>query len=63
MTRKKACVIGWPVGHSRSPLIHGYWLKLHGIDGSYEKCPVEPGAMCKLFLRKAQFFAAQTPKK
>lgn len=33
----KACVIGWPVKHSRSPLIHGYWLKKHGIAGSYEK--------------------------
>ena len=26
MTRK-ACIIGHPVGHSRSPLIHGYWLR------------------------------------
>ena len=34
---KRACVIGWPVEHSRSPLIHGYWLKEYGIDGSYTK--------------------------
>jgi shikimate dehydrogenase len=34
---KRACVIGWPVEHSRSPMIHGYWLKRHGIDGGYEK--------------------------
>lgn len=34
---KRACVIGWPIEHSRSPMIHGYWLKLHGIDGVYEK--------------------------
>ncbi|MTD94942.1 shikimate dehydrogenase [Hyphomicrobium sp. xq] len=33
----RACVIGWPVEHSRSPLIHGYWLKEYGIDGSYTK--------------------------
>ena len=39
---KRACVIGWPVEHSRSPLIHGYWLKLHGIDGTYTKRPVRP---------------------
>ncbi|MFN0193133.1 MAG: shikimate dehydrogenase [Aestuariivirga sp.] len=39
---KKACVIGWPIAHSRSPLIHGYWLKTLGIEGSYEKVPVEP---------------------
>ncbi len=39
---KKACVIGWPIGHSRSPLIHNYWLKKYGIDAVYEKKPVEP---------------------
>ncbi|NJM28882.1 MAG: shikimate dehydrogenase [Rhizobiales bacterium] len=39
---KKACVIGWPIAHSRSPLIHGYWLRTLGIEGSYEKVPVEP---------------------
>lgn len=38
----KACVIGWPISHSRSPLIHGYWLKQLGIDGSYTRQPVEP---------------------
>jgi shikimate dehydrogenase len=36
----KASVIGWPIAHSRSPLIHGYWLKQHGIAGSYEKIAV-----------------------
>jgi shikimate dehydrogenase len=38
---KKACVIGWPIGHSRSPLIHNYWLKKYGIDAVYEIQPVE----------------------
>jgi shikimate dehydrogenase len=33
MTR--ACVVGWPVEHSRSPLIHGHWLRRYGIAGSY----------------------------
>lgn len=41
----KACVIGWPISHSRSPLIHGYWLKQHGIDGSYTRQPVEPASL------------------
>lgn len=41
MTRR-ACVIGWPVKHSRSPLIHGYWLKKYGIDGSYTREAVTP---------------------
>jgi shikimate dehydrogenase len=39
---KRACVIGWPVEHSRSPLIHNYWLKLYGIPGAYEKVAVKP---------------------
>lgn len=41
----KACVIGWPIAHSRSPLIHGYWLKQYGIDGSYQRQPVEPAEL------------------
>jgi shikimate dehydrogenase len=38
----RACVIGWPVSHSRSPLIHGHWLKQHNIAGSYVRQPVAP---------------------
>ncbi|MBI1180713.1 MAG: shikimate dehydrogenase [Alphaproteobacteria bacterium] len=34
--------MGWPIGHSRSPLIHGYWLKRHGIDGYYVPLSVKP---------------------
>ena len=41
----KACVIGWPISHSRSPLIHGYWLKQHGINGLYTRQPVEPSSL------------------
>lgn len=39
---KRACVIGWPIAHSRSPAIHGYWLERYGIDGSYDKRAVPP---------------------
>lgn len=39
---KRAAVIGWPIEHSRSPLIHGYWLRQYGIDGSYIKQAVRP---------------------
>lgn len=42
---KHACVIGWPVEHSRSPLLHGYWLKKYGIDGAYTKRAVAPEAV------------------
>jgi len=38
----RACVIGWPVAHSRSPLIHGYWLDLYGLAGRYDKQAVSP---------------------
>ncbi len=39
---KKACVIGWPISHSRSPLIHNYWIRQHQLDASYERIPVAP---------------------
>ncbi|WP_424627993.1 shikimate dehydrogenase [Bradyrhizobium sp. SYSU BS000235] len=39
-----ACLIGWPAAHSRSPLIHKFWLKAFGIDGDYRIEAVEPGA-------------------
>jgi shikimate dehydrogenase len=41
---RKAGVVGWPIAHSRSPLIHGHWLHEHGLEGSYERIPVEPAA-------------------
>jgi shikimate dehydrogenase len=34
--------MGWPVAHSRSPRLHGYWLRTHGIDGAYVPLPVRP---------------------
>lgn len=42
MTTRLAGVIGWPVGHSRSPMLHGHWLARHGIDGAYIAMPVRP---------------------
>ena len=37
-----AGVMGWPVAHSRSPRIHGYWLEQKGIDGAYLPLAVRP---------------------
>ena len=37
-----AGVMGWPVGHSRSPRLHGYWLDRYGIDGAYVPLAVPP---------------------
>jgi shikimate dehydrogenase len=34
---RAVCIIGWPAGHSRSPLIHNYWIKQYGIAGEYRK--------------------------
>jgi len=40
--RPFAAIVGWPVENSRSPALHGFWLKQHGIDGHYGRLPVEP---------------------
>lgn len=39
---KLAGVIGWPVGHSLSPSLHGFWLLKHDIDGAYVPLAVRP---------------------
>jgi len=39
---RAACVIGWPIKHSRSPLIHGYWIRLHGLAADYRLEAVPP---------------------
>jgi shikimate dehydrogenase len=42
MSLRRACVMGHPVAHSRSPMIHGYWLKTLGIAGAYELKDLTP---------------------
>jgi len=39
---KVAGVMGWPVGHSRSPMLHDHWLRQYGIDGAYVPMAVRP---------------------
>jgi shikimate dehydrogenase len=39
---RAACVIGWPAGHSRSPLIHNYWIKQHSLAAEYRREAVPP---------------------
>ncbi len=46
----RAFVVGHPIAHSRSPLIHGHWLAAHGLPGSYERLDVAPAAF-PAFLR------------
>jgi shikimate dehydrogenase len=38
-----AGIAGWPVTYSRSPRLHGFWLRRHGIDGAYIPLPIRPG--------------------
>ncbi len=41
-TTRLAGIMGWPVSHSRSPLLHGFWLDETGTDGAYIPLPVRP---------------------
>jgi shikimate dehydrogenase len=41
-TSRLAGVLGWPVAHSRSPRLHGFWLARHALDGAYLPLPVRP---------------------
>ncbi len=52
-----AGVAGWPVSHSRSPLLHNHWLAQHGLDGAYVPLPVRPEdfALAMAGLRAAGF--------
>jgi shikimate dehydrogenase len=38
-------IIGWPLGHSKSPLLHNWGLKASGLPGSYAAWPTEPGKL------------------
>ncbi|MEA2773248.1 MAG: shikimate dehydrogenase [Acetobacteraceae bacterium] len=41
-TARLAGITGWPVSHSRSPRLHGFWLERYGIDGAYLPLPIDP---------------------
>lgn len=54
---KKAFVIGHPIAHSRSPLIHRQWLSEHNIAGSYDAIDIAPADLHAFFerLRTGEF--------
>ncbi len=60
-------LLGWPVEHSLSPAIHGYWLDRYGIDGSYELFPAEPESLAEridaLRARQVKGFNVTVPHK
>ncbi len=47
----RAFVMGHPIAHSRSPMLHGYWLRRYGIDGSYERLDIPPAELGAFFDR------------
>ncbi len=50
---RAACLIGWPAAHSRSPLIHQYWLRTLGIEGGYTIEAVPPEGFAEFVLHLA----------
>ena len=51
MTKPRvACLIGWPAAHSRSPLIHHYWLRTLGIEGGYSIEAIPPEGFAEFVL-------------
>jgi shikimate dehydrogenase len=53
-TLKAVCVVGWPVEHSRSPLIHNYWIKQFGLDAEYRREAVPPERFAQFISQLAQ---------
>src|SRR3978361_2304217 len=47
---RAACLIGWPAAHSRSPLIHHYWLRTLCIEGGYNIEAVPPEGFAEFVL-------------
>lgn len=48
-TEPRACLVGHPVAHSRSPLIHDHWLRTLGLPGSYSLMDIPPDALPVFF--------------
>ena len=48
---RAACLIGWPAAHSRSPLIHHYWLRQLGIVGGYSIEAIPPEGFAEFVQR------------
>jgi shikimate dehydrogenase len=61
---RAACLIGWPAAHSRSPLIHHYWLRTLGIEGGYsiESVPPENFAEFVQHLSRRGFVGANVTR-
>ena len=51
---RAACLLGWPAAHSRSPLIHQYWLRMLGIEGGYSIEAVPPEGFAEFVLHLSE---------
>ena len=51
---RSACVIGWPVSHSRSPQIHEFWIRQHGLAAAYRREEVLPDAFADFITTLAE---------
>ena len=56
--RRAACVIGYPARHSRSPKLHGYWLRRYGIDGDYRAALAAIGQLLESLRQRPELSAA-----
>ncbi len=54
MAARAACVVGWPVKHSRSPLIHGHWIAQHKLDAAYRREEIAPEAFADFISHLAE---------
>jgi len=51
---RDACVVGWPVRHSRSPVIHGHWIKQYRLDAVYRREEIAPQAFADFISHLAE---------
>src|SRR5258708_22524798 len=51
---RAACVVGWPVRHSRSPVIHGHWIKQYRLDAVYRREEIAPEAFADFISHLAE---------
>jgi shikimate dehydrogenase len=51
---RAACVVGWPVRHSRSPVIHGHWIKQYRLDAVYRREEIAPEAFADFLAHLAE---------
>jgi hypothetical protein len=51
---RAACVVGWPVRHSRSPVIHGHWIKQYRLDALYRCEEIAPEAFADFLAHLAE---------